>query len=99
LVETNRKVNIPLKRHLSNKAVGNFDSTINSNVEFGRNDFGLEYFIEDSTLKLDGVDFELFGLELAWSNFSMESTQEDSIPKLLMANFVVGVIMIGFVSM
>jgi hypothetical protein len=61
------------------------------------NNFGLEYSTKDSTLELDGVDFYFFGLELAWTNFNMESTKEDSIPKLLVANSVIGVIMIGCV--
>jgi hypoxanthine phosphoribosyltransferase len=33
LVETHQKVGIPLKKHLFNKTIGNFGSTINSKLE------------------------------------------------------------------
>jgi hypothetical protein len=85
------------ERHLFNKTIGNFDSIINSNLESAKNNFGVEYPIEDSTLESVGVDSKLFNLESAYINFDMESTQEDSIPKSQVANFIIDVIMIDCV--
>lgn len=50
-------------------------------MELAKNNFGVEYLIEDSTLESVGVDSKLFNLESAETNFDLESTQEDSIPK------------------
>ncbi len=54
-------------------------------MELTKNNFGVEYLIENSTLQLVGVDF------------GMESTLVDSIPKSVMENFLISVIMIDYV--
>jgi hypothetical protein len=54
-------------------------------LELTKNNFGVEYLIENSTLQLVGVDF------------GMESTLVDSIPKSVMENFLISVIMIDYV--
>jgi hypothetical protein len=48
LVETNRKVGIPLEKHLVNE-VGNYNSTTNSNLKLTKKISGLEYPVKDST--------------------------------------------------
>jgi hypothetical protein len=77
------------KRNFFNKTIGNFSSRINSNLESTRNNFSVEYPIEDSTPKLAWVDLNFFNLELVGvdsnffnlesieTDFNMESTQED----------------------
>ncbi len=62
------------ERHLFNKIIGNFGWTINSNFELAHNNFGVEYFIENSTPKSVGVDFKILYLKLAHIDFGMEST-------------------------
>jgi len=62
------------------------------------NNFGLEYPTKDSTPQLTEVDSKLFGLELVWINFDMESTKEDYVTKSLMSNSIegVGIIVVCF---
>jgi hypothetical protein len=66
-------------------------------LELTKNNFGVEYLIENSTLQLVGVDSKNFNLKLAWTDFGMESTLVDSIPKSVMENFLISVIMIDYV--
>jgi hypothetical protein len=50
------------KRYLSSDKKGNFSSMTNSNLELTKNNFGIEYLGEDSTLELVEVDFKPFWL-------------------------------------
>jgi hypothetical protein len=65
--------------HFFNETIRNFGSTTNSNLELVKNNFNLEYPIDNSTPKSFEVGFERVGLELVWKNFGMESMIGDSI--------------------
>jgi hypothetical protein len=71
---------ISTTRHLSIEIVGNFGSTINSNLESSRTNSNLEYLTKYSNSKINGLDFELFMVESSLTSFDFKSTHQDSIP-------------------
>jgi hypothetical protein len=79
--------------------IGNFDLTTNSNLELAKNIFGLKYPTEDSTLESIEGKFCILWFTINTEYFGMESSQEDSIPKLILVDFIAGVIMINCVFM